>query len=263
MRNSPPNRLSGSGRDGCFWPARSPLSRAQPIRAASASRPHDCSRRRAPRSPSSISTARAAQHAAAELGTEHRGFACDVTDPTACKEAARGVLGAFGQVDILINNAGITQPVKIMDITPADLQRILDVNLRRRALSQPGLHPAHARAQAGLDRLHVVGVGPAWRRHLRRAALLRRQGRRARSRQGHGARARAGRHSGELRDARPDPDRHHGRQAHRRDAAGDSQGHPARAGSATPRMWPASICFSRPTCPPTSRAPSSTSTAAC
>ena len=71
----------------------------------------------------------AAQNAAAELGTEHRGFACDVTDPTDCKEAARGVLGAFGQVDVLINNAGITQPVKTMDITPADLQRILDVNL--------------------------------------------------------------------------------------------------------------------------------------
>ena len=38
-----------------------------------------------------------AKNAAAELGSEHRGFACDVTDPTGCKEAARGVLGAFGQ----------------------------------------------------------------------------------------------------------------------------------------------------------------------
>ena len=71
----------------------------------------------------------AAQLAAAELGAEHRGFACDVTDPAACKDATREVLEAFGQVEVLINNAGITQPVKIMDITPADLQRILDVNL--------------------------------------------------------------------------------------------------------------------------------------
>ena len=71
----------------------------------------------------------AAQLAAAELGAEHRGFACNVTDTAACKDAAREVLETFGQVDILINNAGITQPVKIMDITPADLQRILDVNL--------------------------------------------------------------------------------------------------------------------------------------
>ena len=50
-------------------------------------------------------------------------------EPAACKEAAQRVLEAFGQVDILINNAGITQPVKTMDITPEDLHRILAVNL--------------------------------------------------------------------------------------------------------------------------------------
>ena len=72
----------------------------------------------------------ASQNAAAELGgSEHRGFACDVVEPEACKEAARRVLEAFGQVDILINNAGISQPVKTMDITPEDLHRIMDVNL--------------------------------------------------------------------------------------------------------------------------------------
>jgi NAD(P)-dependent dehydrogenase (short-subunit alcohol dehydrogenase family) len=72
---------------------------------------------------------KAAQAAAVELGADHQGFACDVTDPAACQEAARGVLAAFGQTDILINNAGITQPVKIMGITPEDLHRIMAVNL--------------------------------------------------------------------------------------------------------------------------------------
>jgi NAD(P)-dependent dehydrogenase (short-subunit alcohol dehydrogenase family) len=38
-------------------------------------------------------------------------------------------LAELGQVDVLVNNAGITQPVKVLDITPSDLQRILDVNL--------------------------------------------------------------------------------------------------------------------------------------
>jgi len=72
----------------------------------------------------------AAQNAAAELGgSEHRGFACNVVEPEACKEAARRVLEAFGQVDILINNAGITQPVKTMGISPDDLHRIMAVNL--------------------------------------------------------------------------------------------------------------------------------------
>lgn len=71
----------------------------------------------------------AARDAAAGLGAEHRGFACDVTDPGACRRAAGRVLEAFGQVDALINNAGVTQPVRTMDITPEDLDRILRVNL--------------------------------------------------------------------------------------------------------------------------------------
>ncbi len=71
----------------------------------------------------------AAEAAARELGPEHRGFACDVTDPAACRAAAAAVLQAFGQVDALINNAGVSQPVKTMEITPADLRRILAVNL--------------------------------------------------------------------------------------------------------------------------------------
>ena len=71
----------------------------------------------------------AAQNAAAELGSEHRGFACDVTDPLAARKQPGACCEAFGQVDILINNAGITQPVKTMDITPEDLHRIMAVNL--------------------------------------------------------------------------------------------------------------------------------------
>ena len=70
-----------------------------------------------------------AEAAALELGADHRGFACDVTDPESCRAAARQVLEAFGQVDILLNNAGVTQPVRTMEVTPADWHRIIDVNL--------------------------------------------------------------------------------------------------------------------------------------
>ena len=72
----------------------------------------------------------AAEAAAAGLGPEHRGFACDVTDRQSCEAAARSVIAAFGQVDSLLNNAGVTQPVKIMEITDRDWDRVLDVNLR-------------------------------------------------------------------------------------------------------------------------------------
>src|SRR3954449_9666858 len=70
-----------------------------------------------------------AQRAAQELGTGHIGIACNVAERDSCQNAARQVIEAFGGVDILLNNAGITQPVKTMDITEADWHRIVDVNL--------------------------------------------------------------------------------------------------------------------------------------
>ncbi|MBS0558598.1 MAG: SDR family oxidoreductase [Proteobacteria bacterium] len=70
-----------------------------------------------------------AQRAAKELGAGHIGIACNVADRASCAEAARQVLEAFGTADALINNAGITQPVKTMDITEADWRRIVDVNM--------------------------------------------------------------------------------------------------------------------------------------
>lgn len=72
----------------------------------------------------------AANKAAASIGPLHIGVACDVTHRDDCKEASERVLSIFGHADILINNAGITQPLKIMDIEPGNWDAVLDVNLR-------------------------------------------------------------------------------------------------------------------------------------
>jgi NAD(P)-dependent dehydrogenase (short-subunit alcohol dehydrogenase family) len=71
-----------------------------------------------------------AEKAAAELGEGHRGFGCDVADLASCNAAAHAVLDAFGQVDVLVNNAGISQPLKIMEINSENWDRVMDVNLR-------------------------------------------------------------------------------------------------------------------------------------
>ncbi|MDO8905626.1 SDR family NAD(P)-dependent oxidoreductase [Hydrogenophaga sp.] len=68
--------------------------------------------------------------AAAQLGAGHIGLIADVTDKASCEAAAAAVLKAFGRIDTLVNNAGITQPVKTLEITGADYDRILDVSLR-------------------------------------------------------------------------------------------------------------------------------------
>ncbi|MDX1540284.1 MAG: SDR family NAD(P)-dependent oxidoreductase [Geminicoccaceae bacterium] len=72
----------------------------------------------------------AAERAAASLGAEHRGVACDVTDRASCERAAEQALEDLGQVDVLVNNAGITQPLKLMEIGAQQWNAVLDVNLR-------------------------------------------------------------------------------------------------------------------------------------
>lgn len=72
----------------------------------------------------------AAEKAAADLGPGHIGVACNVTKAADCIRAIGDVMAAFGQIDILINNAGITQPVKVWDISETDWDRIQDVNLK-------------------------------------------------------------------------------------------------------------------------------------
>jgi NAD(P)-dependent dehydrogenase (short-subunit alcohol dehydrogenase family) len=72
----------------------------------------------------------AARSAAAGLGAEHRGLACDVTSRDSCERAAERALEAFGRVDVLINNAGITQPLKLMEIGAKEWDAVMDVNLR-------------------------------------------------------------------------------------------------------------------------------------
>lgn len=73
---------------------------------------------------------KAAAEAATQLGKGHVGIACDVTNKVDCERAVADVLKTFGQVDILINNAGVTKAIKVWDIDPASWDRIQDVNLR-------------------------------------------------------------------------------------------------------------------------------------
>lgn len=72
----------------------------------------------------------AASRAAAGLGEGHIGVPCDVADKDSCALARDVVLRDLGHVDVLINNAGVTQPVRTMEIDPASWDRVLDINLR-------------------------------------------------------------------------------------------------------------------------------------
>lgn len=71
-----------------------------------------------------------ADTAAAQLGAEHRGYACDVRDPARCDAVVSQIIEDFGQVDILVNNAGVSQSKRLMDSTQDDYDIVMDVSLR-------------------------------------------------------------------------------------------------------------------------------------
>ncbi|PRD42399.1 short-chain dehydrogenase [Phyllobacterium phragmitis] len=88
----------------------------------------------------------AAKEAAADLGPEHVGMACDVTDHDGAKTVIDALAAEWGRIDILVNNAGITQPLKIMEIAPKNYEAVLDVNLRGTLYCSQAAIP-HMRAQ--------------------------------------------------------------------------------------------------------------------
>jgi NAD(P)-dependent dehydrogenase (short-subunit alcohol dehydrogenase family) len=68
--------------------------------------------------------------AARELGEQAIGLTCDVTDAKQCAAAIERVVAEWGRVDVLVNNAGMTQRRKIMEVTSDDYTLITDVILR-------------------------------------------------------------------------------------------------------------------------------------
>jgi UDP-glucose 4-epimerase len=73
----------------------------------------------------------AAQAIAAELradGCRAQAFACDITDAHRVEETLAQVVAQFGNVDLLINNAGIAARSLFEDTSPTVMHRVMDVN---------------------------------------------------------------------------------------------------------------------------------------
>ncbi len=87
--------------------------------------------------------------AAARLGAQHIGLVADVTDKAGCEAAVREVLARCGRLDVLVNNAGITQPRKTADISAADYDAVLDVSLRGTLHMSQAVLPAMRKAGSG------------------------------------------------------------------------------------------------------------------
>jgi NAD(P)-dependent dehydrogenase (short-subunit alcohol dehydrogenase family) len=73
--------------------------------------------------------ARAVQAELRQSGAAALGLACDVSSPADCEAAIADAVTAFGGIDVLVNNAGITHRSAFAATDAAVLRRVIEVNL--------------------------------------------------------------------------------------------------------------------------------------
>ena len=64
------------------------------------------------------------------LGAQAEGHTMDVTQRDQVDAVISAVLARHGRIDVLVNNAGITQDARLQNMTQAQFDRVIDVNLR-------------------------------------------------------------------------------------------------------------------------------------
>lgn len=70
------------------------------------------------------------EKAASDLGDAAIGIVCNVADTEACRQAVAAVVEKWGRLDIVVNNAGLTQRRKVSEISEEDYNLVTDVVLR-------------------------------------------------------------------------------------------------------------------------------------
>ncbi len=85
-------------------------------------------------------------------GGEALARACDVTDPEACRAAVDATVARFGGLDVLVNDAGLSQRGPFLDTDLAVFRRVMEVNFFG------ALHCTKAALPALLERRGLVVV---------------------------------------------------------------------------------------------------------
>ena len=90
-------------------------------------------------------------------GSEALAIGCDTSDPVSVEAARAASTAAFGDADVLVNNAGIVGKGRLLDLSLDDWNRLLAVNLTGYFLcAQAFGRPMVARGSGAL--VHVVSI---------------------------------------------------------------------------------------------------------
>ncbi|MEM9997166.1 MAG: SDR family NAD(P)-dependent oxidoreductase, partial [Bacteroidota bacterium] len=79
---------------------------------------------------SSTDTAEALKADLEARGVDALAFQGDAAEMSAAEEAVKGVLDAWGQLDVLVNNAGITRDTLLIRMKEDDWDAVIETNLK-------------------------------------------------------------------------------------------------------------------------------------
>lgn len=93
-------------------------------------------------------------------GGDARVFVGDVTDSVSCREMSEAAVSAYGRVDVLINNVGISGPGSVTDVDEEFWDTVIDVNLKSVMLTSKFVIPAMIESGGGsiVNLSSIVGL---------------------------------------------------------------------------------------------------------
>ncbi len=97
---------------------------------------------------------------AAEIGGGASGLAVDVADPASVEAMAAKAVERYGSIDVLCANAGVFPAAKLGEMTAADFDHVIGINLKGTFLSVSAVLPAMKAAKRGRIVLTSSITGP-------------------------------------------------------------------------------------------------------
>lgn len=91
-------------------------------------------------------------------GANAQYFHCDVTSKTEVKKSVEEVVNAFGRIDFLFNNAGVTFRKTVVDLEEEEWDLVLDVGLKGTFLMSKYVIPVMGKGGGG----SIVNTGSGW-----------------------------------------------------------------------------------------------------
>jgi len=134
-----------------------------------------------------LAGAQAVAAACEAQGAQAMAIALDVTQQPMVQAAVQNVLDRHGRVDVLVNNAGITQDARLQKMTLEQFDKVIDVNLRgvfhcAQAVADPmaaqgrgvilnassvvGIYGNYGQTNYAATKFGVIGFTKTWSREL-------------------------------------------------------------------------------------------------